>query len=117
MKFLLDQSSDARLISYLTSLGHDAVRIAKDYPPGLPDAQVLSIAYKENRILITDDRDFGELVFRFKQRHAGVIYLRLGEYAELATKIERLEYVLMHYAAQLNQFLVVTRHRVRISRG
>jgi predicted nuclease of predicted toxin-antitoxin system len=75
---------------------------------------VLQLALTEQRILITDDRDFGELVFRLRQPHAGVIYLRLGEEADLATKISRLSYVLTHYANRLDQFLVVTPHRVRI---
>ena len=63
MRFLLDQSSDARLIPHLRSLGHEATRIARDYPAGLPDSEVLAVAHREERILITDDRDFGELVF------------------------------------------------------
>src|SRR5581483_6100263 len=46
--------------------------------PGLPDTQVLAIAYPEGRVPITDDRDVGELVFRHRQPHAGVIFLRLG---------------------------------------
>jgi predicted nuclease of predicted toxin-antitoxin system len=68
----------------------------------------------QQRILITDDRDFGELVFRLRQPHSDVIYLRLGEEVDLATKTSRLSYVLTHYADQLDQFLVVTPHRVRI---
>lgn len=114
MKFLLDQSTDARLVPYLRNLGHDATRIGADYPAGISDLQVLALAQSEGRILITDDRDFGELVFRSKQSHAGVIYLRLGSYADLSTKIDRLDYVLTHYAAQLDQFLVVTLHKVRV---
>ncbi len=116
MKFLLDQSSDARLVPYLRSLGHDATRIAQDYPPGLPDAEVLAIAHREGRILITDDRDFGELIFSRGWQHSGVIYLRLGEYAPLETKIERVSQVLEHYAEQLDQFLVVTHSQVRVRR-
>jgi predicted nuclease of predicted toxin-antitoxin system len=114
MRFLLDQSSDARLIPYLQSRGHDVTRIATHYPAGLPDEAVLSLAVKEQRILITDDRDFGELVFRRRHRHAGVLYLRLGLYAPLFTLIERIDYVLTHYSEQLDCFLVVTRHRVRV---
>jgi predicted nuclease of predicted toxin-antitoxin system len=113
MRFLLDQSSDARLVPYLAQLGHDATRIGRDYPPGLPDQEVLALAHREGRILITDDRDFGELVFRLHQPHAGVIYLRLGEYADLATKIDRLDYVLTHHADQSDRFLVVTGTSVR----
>jgi predicted nuclease of predicted toxin-antitoxin system len=78
VKLLLDQSSDARLITYLRLQGHDATRIAIDYPSGLPDTEVLAIAAREGRILITDDRDFGELVFVQRHAHTGVIYLRFG---------------------------------------
>jgi len=94
MKFLLDQSTDARLGTYLRGLKHDATRIGAEYPSGLLDLTVLAIAHREGRILITDDRDFGELVMRSQQPHAGVIYLRLGSYAALSVKIARLAYVL-----------------------
>ena len=83
MRFLLDQSIDARLIPYLRQGGHDATRIGRDHPGGLPDPQVLAIAGAERRILITDDRDSGALVFRQPQPHAGVLLLRLRDYAEM----------------------------------
>jgi predicted nuclease of predicted toxin-antitoxin system len=114
MKFLLDQSTDARLGTYLRKLGHDVTRIAADYPAGLLDPKILSIARAEGRILITDDRDFGERKFRFKHPHAGVIYLRLGKYAPLELKIARLSFVLTHYKDQLDQFIVVKRQNVRV---
>jgi predicted nuclease of predicted toxin-antitoxin system len=114
MRFLLDQSTDARLIIHLRGLGHNATRIGADYPAGIADLQVLALAHTERRILITDDRDFGELVVRSKQPHVGVIYLRLGPTAELSTKVARLDFVLTHYATQLDQFLVVTLRTVRV---
>jgi predicted nuclease of predicted toxin-antitoxin system len=112
MKFLLDQSTDARLSVYLRQLGHDVTRIAADYPAGLLDPKILFLARTEGRILITDDRDFGEWVFRFKHPHAGVIFLRLGTYAPLELKIERVSFVLTHYKDQLDQFIVVKRETV-----
>jgi predicted nuclease of predicted toxin-antitoxin system len=114
MRFLLDQSTDARLLAYLHREGHDALRVGRDLPPGLADTDVLAQAAATGRILVTDDRDFGELVFRRRQRHVGVIYLRLGPGADLSLKTERLGYVLAHNANQLDQFLVVTRHDVRV---
>jgi predicted nuclease of predicted toxin-antitoxin system len=116
MRFLLDQSTDARLIVHLTERGHDATRVAKDYPHGLTDTQVLAIAHAESRILITDDRDFGELVFRLGHSHAGVIYLRLGSYADLDSRIARLDDVLASHTDELDQFLVVNPRTVRIRR-
>jgi predicted nuclease of predicted toxin-antitoxin system len=114
MKFLLDQSTDTRLLSYLKQLGHDATQIHQTHPESIPDEEVLSLALQEQRILITDDRDFGEWVFRFKHPHAGVIFLRLGTYAPLELKVERLSFVLTHYADQLDQFLVVKKGNVRV---
>lgn len=113
MRFLLDQSADARLVDYLLDQGRDATRVGRDHPGGIDDTEVLEIARMEDRVLITDDRDFGELVFRFRQPHAGVIYLRLGDYAPLSAKIARLPHVLANYSDRLDQFLVVTLHRVR----
>jgi predicted nuclease of predicted toxin-antitoxin system len=117
MKFLLDQSTDARLLSYLTQLGHDATQIRRIYPESTPDTDVLSLAYHQKRILITDDRDFGELVFRLQQPHAGVIFLRLGTYAPLDLKIARVSFVLTNYADKLDQFLVVKKDTVRVGTG
>ncbi len=114
MRFLLDQSTDARLLPYLRQSGHDAARIGSDYPVGLADEKVLAIAKQEGRILITGGRDFGEPVFRRQLPHAGVIFLRLGDYTDLQMKIARLTDVLTHYADQLDRFLVVTQDRVRV---
>jgi predicted nuclease of predicted toxin-antitoxin system len=115
MKFLLDQCTDARLLPYLKQLGHDATQIRRTYPQSIPDPEILSIAQQEERILVTDDRDFGELIFRLQLPHAGVIFLRLGTYAPLDLKIARLSYLLTHYGTQLDQFLVVKRGSVRVA--
>lgn len=116
MNFLLDQSADARLAPWLTAQGHDAVRIGRDYPHGLPDEEVLAIARREGRILITNDRDFGELVFKRGHLHTGVIYLRLPTY-HLPTVQEAVARVLSEHAQELDQFLVVTPRGVRVRRS
>ena len=113
-RFILDQSADARLVPFLRSLGHDATRVGADYRPGLSDVDVLALALLEGRILVTDDRDFGELVVQHGLPHAGVIYLRLGDDADLPLRIARLSHVLTHHADALDQFIVVTRHRVPV---
>ena len=113
MRFLLDQSAEARIATFLTDHGHDATRIAREYPPGLPNQQVLAIARAEHRILITNDRDFGELIFRRGLPHAGVIYFRLGLGSSSEEKIARLEQLLESHPDHLDQFLVVTERSVR----
>ncbi|MSQ15211.1 MAG: hypothetical protein EXR50_05040 [Dehalococcoidia bacterium] len=113
MRFLVDASSDARLVGYLRGLGHDVTRVGADHPGSLRDVAVLSLAVQEQRILITDDRDFGELVFRRLQPHSGVIYLRL-ETTKIAARIGRLNDVLTNYSNHLDHFITVTLRSVRV---
>ena len=113
MKFLVDASSDARLAHHLRLDGHDVTRIGSDHPGDLTDRDVLAIAFREKRVLITDDRDFGELIVRLRQPHAGVIYLRLDT-TKIAIRIARLNDVLTTHKDQLQQFLVVTDTETRV---
>jgi predicted nuclease of predicted toxin-antitoxin system len=115
MRFLFDQSADFRLIPPLIALNHDVRAISREYPAGLPDEEVLALATGDQRILITADRDFGELVFRKRLQQTGIILMRLPG-ASLETKLTRLTYVLTHYSAQLDQFIVVTDRGVRVRR-
>jgi predicted nuclease of predicted toxin-antitoxin system len=117
MNFLLDQNIDHRLAIYLRALGHDVTAIAYDYPHGLSDKEVLAIAIREKRILITYDRaDFGELIFRSHHPHCGVILLRLLSLDDvlIENQKQRLLYVLTTYQDQLHHFVVVTTKKVRI---
>jgi predicted nuclease of predicted toxin-antitoxin system len=74
MRFLIDESADARVAPYLRSLGHDVALVAADFSPAIEDTDDLSLAVLEQRVLITFDRDFGELFFSQQQPHAGVLY-------------------------------------------
>jgi predicted nuclease of predicted toxin-antitoxin system len=114
VRFLLDQSADARLLPHLTAKGHDVTRIARHYPAGLPDPEVLRIAFDEGRILIANDRDFGELVFVQNQRHSGIILLRLGPSPQLEVTAARVDDVLDRHAGDLHRFIVVTENLVRV---
>jgi len=95
-------------------LGHDATRVARNYPAGLPDEQVLAIANHERRVLVANDKDFGELDFRRHHPHAGVILFRFPLDASAREKIDALARLLVTHAAQLNRFLVVSPSGVRV---
>jgi predicted nuclease of predicted toxin-antitoxin system len=56
---------------------HDVTAIAHDYPGALADDEVLTIAVHEDRVVIANDKDFGELVVRRRLPHAGLILFRL----------------------------------------
>jgi len=76
VRFLADENVPLPSVEALSSAGHDVVWVARENP-GLADPRVLDQARREDRILITFDRDFGELVFaRGAPAFPGVIYLR-----------------------------------------
>ena len=116
MRFLLDQSAEARIGVFLNSDGHDATRVGRDHPPGLPDDEVLAIAVRENRILITNDRDFGDLIFRLHHMHAGVIYFRFPLDTTADQKIASLQALLTTHVDDLDKYLTVTPRGVRVRR-
>ncbi len=98
--------------AYLVEQGHDVQTVARDYAPGLVDREVLTVATREQRILITNDRDFGELIVRERLPHAGVMLFRLKT-TDPAVTVARLAAVLREYPDQLDTFLVVTERRIR----
>lgn len=77
MKYLADENLGIKVVKLLRNLGVDIVSVADLASFGIKDPKVFSLASKEDRILITLDRDFGELVFKQKLAHTGVIFLRL----------------------------------------
>ncbi len=112
MKFLLDESAEYRLAAFLADQGHDVTAIAHDYPHALADAAVLAIAKAERRILITNDRDFGELVFRRGMLHSGVILFRTPS-GNTARKLAALQELLTS-SDRLDHFIVVGKGGARI---
>jgi predicted nuclease of predicted toxin-antitoxin system len=116
MKFLLDENAELRIATFLKQAGHDVTSIIEDYPRSISDEQVLAIARAEDRILITNDRDFGELIFRQQLPHSGVIYFRLPLDSTASEKIAWLRRVLRDYADRLDQFIVIRPGGIRIRR-
>jgi predicted nuclease of predicted toxin-antitoxin system len=113
MRFLLDESAEARIAGFLTAHGHDSTRIGRDYPASLPDEAVLALAHREQRILITIDKDFGELVVREHQPHAGVVLFRFPLDSTAHQKIRALEAPLASRPAPLDQLFVLTPQGIR----
>lgn len=76
IKFVADESVDAPIVRKLREDGYDVYSIAEQ-SYGISDEQVLAIAHEKGALLITQDKDFGELVYRLGKAHEGVILLRL----------------------------------------
>ena len=115
MRFLVDECTGPRVARWLRDQGHDIFSVF-DEARGIDDLRIIQKAYEETSILITNDKDFGEKIYREGHPHHGVILLRLGD-ERAANKIDVLSRLLKIYADKLpNQFVVVTETRVRFAR-
>ncbi len=114
MKFVADESCAAPVIRALRQAGHDVVAIA-EVARGATDNQVLDRAFTENRILITEDRDFGEMVFGRGRSSAGVILVRFPTQARCAQPATVVSAVTKLGSKLKGVFAVVQPGRVRIS--
>jgi predicted nuclease of predicted toxin-antitoxin system len=81
MKLLADAHISRQLTGYLSGLGHDVLHVAT-LSPRMSDSAILKRAAMEGRIVITADKDFGELCFRRLLPCAGVVLLRLNAPSE-----------------------------------
>ena len=113
MKFLADECCDAELVEALAGSGYDVLDAVNDLR-GASDEQVLERAYHEGRIIITEDKDFGELTYRLQLRHCGILLLRLNDLPRkrrIALVIELLE---NHFDKLRGKFSVLTPKGLRI---
>jgi predicted nuclease of predicted toxin-antitoxin system len=80
MKLLANENFPYKSIHYLKEKGYNVLSIGMDNP-SIRDSEIMEIAINEERTIVTFDRDYGELIFRYNYKPAkGVIYLRLSEY-------------------------------------
>lgn len=113
MKFLVDECGGKPLAVWLSKHGYDTVYIG-DVSPGISDSLVLQKAVQENRILITNDKDFGEMVFKHRMKHVGILLLRLFD-EKASAKIRLIEIVLKSHSHDLPMnFVVATDKLIRI---
>jgi predicted nuclease of predicted toxin-antitoxin system len=75
MRFLADESCDFSVVRALRSADHDVLAIA-EVSPREEDEDVMERAVRGGRILITEDKDFGQLVYAKMQKTGGVIFIR-----------------------------------------
>lgn len=114
MNFLADESCAGPVIRALRDSGHDVLAIS-EFASGATDEEVLERALNEKRILITEDRDFGELVFARGRSSAGVILVRFHSRARRAKPTTVVEAVAKLGSRLRDAFTVVEPGRVRIS--
>ena len=115
MRFLVDESTGPAVARWLRNQSHEVFSVYEQ-ARGIDDEDIIKKAFAEKWILITNDKDFGEKVYRERYPHHGVILLRLGD-ERANIKINTIKQLLEHYSEQLaGNFIVVTETRVRFAR-
>lgn len=113
MRFLADENVEWTVVESLRKQGFDVVAAHTDYK-GFKDNEILQLAHQQKRILITNDTDFGNLVFHRQQLSSGIILMRfLNENSN--QKAKTIQHLLKHHSAKLqNHFTVLSEHQIRI---
>lgn len=115
MRFLVDECAGPALAEWLQAQGHEVFSVY-DLARGMGDDEIVQKALDENWIIVTNDKDFGEKVYRDRKLHRGVILLRLDD-ERAASKIGVMTRLLRSYAERLaDQFVVVTEKSVRFAK-
>lgn len=116
MRFLVDESTGVSVARWLCEQGYEVFSVYEE-ARGIDDDEIMQKAFGENWILITNDKDFGEKVYREQRPHRGIILLRL-ENERSANKLDTLQRLLETYFEQLSDnFIVVTETQVRFARA
>ena len=112
MKFLADECCDFALVEEIRQSGHDVFYVF-DSIRGAAADDVLALAFDQRRILLTEDKDFGELVYRFKKPSHGIILIRIGV-KKRKLKWPRLKKLLDNYPERCaGRFVVIDENKFR----
>ena len=115
MRFLVDECTGPAVAEWLRDHNHEVFSVF-DQARGIDDDTIIQKALEENWILITNDKDFGEKVYRDGRLHRGVILLRLENECS-SSKIQVLSRLLKKYPDRMsNAFVVVTENQIRFAR-
>jgi predicted nuclease of predicted toxin-antitoxin system len=116
MRFLVDECTGPAVARWLREQQHEVFSVY-EAARGIADEEVIRKAYDESWILVTNDKGFGEKVYRDRRPHRGVVFLRLDD-ERAANKIMVLQQLLARYADRLpDSFVVVTETQVRFARA
>ena len=115
LKFLVDVGVGKKVEDFLYKCCYDVLPVRK-INPRMSDSEIIGIAAKDNRIIITMDKDFGELVYNSGLIHKGILLLRT-ENCSGDKKAKILSEILMNYSSELEEnFCVFSKDRLRIRR-
>ncbi len=115
MKLLADECCKSSLVARLRAAGHDVLWVAEG-DAGISDEEVLDAAFRAGRAIITDDKDFGELVIRQQRPVVGVVLLRFPDTSANAAAERLVRLLALSEKEIAGQFVVLSGQKARFRR-
>ncbi len=114
MRLLADESCDFAVVRALRAAGHDVKAVVETHR-GANDEDVIALALSERRVLLTEDKDFGQLVHAATGSKGGVVFIRFPAASRAALPATIVDLVAQHGRELVGRFAVVQPGRVRLS--
>ena len=115
MRFIVDECTGPAVATWLRTQNYEVFSVFEQ-SRGMNDEEIIQKAASENWVLITNDKDFGDMVYRDGRLHRGVILLRLDDERSVS-KIQIVSHLLKNHKNRLpDSFVVVTENQVRFAR-
>ncbi len=114
MRFLADESCDFAVVRALRGAGYDVLCISESSPRA-EDSEVIRLAVREGRVLLTEDKDFGRFVYSHGQETLGVIFLRFPTFVRRQISRDVVNLVKQQGEKLAGCFITVQPGRIRVS--
>ena len=112
---LADENLNARFIENLRNAGFEVLSVSEQFS-GIADTSVVSLAMQETAILITEDKDFGELVFAHKIARLTVVFLRYKKQEVAMMQVLLLQVIQAYSIQDGNFFITIAKGRIRVTK-
>jgi predicted nuclease of predicted toxin-antitoxin system len=115
MRFLADECCDFSVVKALRTAGHDVLCVAETRPRA-DDTDVIKLAARGRRILLTEDKDFGQLVYAHGHQIPGVVFLRFPTSMRTSIADDVVKLVDQQGENVIGCFITVQPGKIRITR-
>ncbi len=114
MNLLIDESLNFRLLNACQSAGISFICV-KDFMRGAPDIEIINYSFTNESIIVTEDKDFGELIFKQNLRPYGVVFLRYSPSETADVSIALFKCLTEQLSNLPGNFIAITPHNTRIN--
>jgi predicted nuclease of predicted toxin-antitoxin system len=113
LKYLADECFSGLLYQALLNADVDVVR-SRDFIPAAADPEVLALAYRQGRVLLTEDNDFGDLVVRLGFQTRGIVRVALGTMPRSSRATRCTAAIVSLGVGAMDAIVTVEEHRTRV---